>query len=144
LSGKLTPRGPPQTTANCCAARFTPHCRGQGYNPVNTNFFANGMGRGVQLGPPFFFRYPPRPATVMALNPQHHRRHCWPAVQLSWICSFNHTFFKLPKCAGAYRCDRFMGQGLGPRTEKRNSSQRPPLLHFGNAWKGERCTSKTI
>jgi hypothetical protein len=30
-------------------------------------------------------------ATVMALNPQHHRRHCWPAVRLSWFCSFNST-----------------------------------------------------
>lgn len=29
---------------------------------MNRIFFANGMGRGVQSGPPFFFRYPPRPS----------------------------------------------------------------------------------
>lgn len=61
LSGKLTFRGPPQTTANRCAAKVAHHCLA-----VNSagkhKFFANGMGRGVQSGPPFFFRYPPRPS----------------------------------------------------------------------------------
>ena len=37
-------------------------CCGQVTPVENTKFFAHGMGRGVQSGPPFFFRYPPRPS----------------------------------------------------------------------------------
>lgn len=110
LSGKLTPRGYPQTTATRCAAKVAHRCRA--VNPAGKHkFFAHGLGRGVQSGPPFFFRYPPRPATAQGQHLQcdpcdrnhltksgeqvpftiNSQKSAWPAVQLSWVCSFNST-----------------------------------------------------